>query len=98
MKRHFIAQALGKANGIWTDIAYKSLAVSHPAFTLCSAVEERHAIREPGIRKKIKKEYAFLSPRERQLQWRPNHPIIALINKYLEPPEIDWIIITPSEA
>lgn len=28
----------------------------------------------------------------------PNHPVTALINKYLEPPEIDWIVITPSEA
>lgn len=37
MKRHFIAEALGKANVIRTDIEYKSLAVTHPAITLCSA-------------------------------------------------------------
>lgn len=44
MKRHFIAQALGKANVIRTDIEYKSLAVTHPAITLCSA-EQPRAIR-----------------------------------------------------
>lgn len=66
MKSHFIAKALGKANVILTDIEYKSLTVSHPAFTLCSVAEEQHASRMPGVRK-TRKKHAFLSPYERQL-------------------------------